>query len=79
MLSIHDSNIILESLGIIFRAELNKFIHIRPEDLEFFLAMEDLSSAQSLGKEDLDIRVEEEMNVFSMKPWSFIRVETQKQ
>jgi hypothetical protein len=41
--------------------------------------MEDLSSAQILFKEDLEIRVEEEMNVFSMKPWSFIRVETQKQ
>jgi hypothetical protein len=34
--------------------------------------MEDLSSAQILFKEDLEIRVEEEINVFSMKPCSLI-------
>ncbi|MEZ7887974.1 MAG: hypothetical protein QMB87_00655 [Flavobacteriales bacterium] len=78
MLPIHGSNIILESLGLISVKKFS-FPYKGSEGLEFSVTKEYLSSAQSLGKEDLDIRVEEEMNVFSMKPWSFIRVETQKQ
>ena len=86
MALIYGSTAILESSDNMLRisrtyfGEEVQFIFYKgSEDLEFSIPKEDLSSMKVLGKEDVEIREEEEKNVFSMKPWSFIIVETQKQ
>ena len=62
-----------------FGEEVQFIFYKGNEDLEFSITNEDLSSIKLLAKEDVEIREEEEKNVFSMKPWSFIIVETKNQ
>ena len=81
---VYGSTSVLEASDNMFRIsrtyfgdEVQFIFYKGEEELEFSIAKSDVSSFKVLQKEDVEIREENEKNVFSMKPWSFIILETQ--